>query len=266
MKRTLSKLLLGAALFLTSCSKSSDSNPEEPSTNQPTVLLTRITNVTPNNRDNGKVEAEFTYTGKQLTRASLYKQAGTSNFEESHLFNYNAQGQLTGATINSGQYGYRKSEVTYNGNNMGTISFTRYDNTVRGHTLTYQNGKLALWRMDVGFGIQVSCEYTYDNNGHNTKRIDTEQSTPARAYTYNYATFDSQGNLPSTLPNWIYFKAYGVGGLGDVIGINNPLTGTEDGSNSTYSYTYNSSGYPTKVTTTVGTRQTVYAYEYTEVK
>ncbi|MDT3403735.1 hypothetical protein [Mucilaginibacter terrae] len=263
----MNKIILCAitiATLLTSCSKSNGTVTEEPNKVEPTVLLTKITNATPG-ADNGKIIAEFTYNGKQLIKAALNKKSD-GTFEESHIFNYSSTGQLTGTTISSGQYGYRKADVTYSGTNISTIKFTRYDNTVRGHTLTYQNNRLATWRMDMGFGIQVGLEYTYDANGHNTKRVETEYSSPAKSYTFNYNTFDSKNNLPSALPYWIYFRTYQVSGIGEVIGSNNPLTGNEDGPAGNYIYTYNSNGYPSKVTTIVGTREEAYTYEYVEVK
>lgn len=260
------KIILSAitvALMTTSCSKSGGSGTEEPTPATPIVLLTKITNATPGT-DNGKVVAEFIYNGKQLIRANLDKQAN-GTFAEAHTFNYNAQGQPTGTTITSGQYGYRKADIVYNGSTIGTITFTRYDNTVRGHTLTYQNNRLATWRMDVGFGIQIGLDYTYDANGHNSKRVETEYYTPAKTYTFNYNTFDNKSNLASALPYWIYFRTYQVSGIGDVLGTNNPLTGNEDGSNANYIYTYNSNGYPSKITSIVGTKEQSYTYEYTLV-
>ncbi|UEG52595.1 hypothetical protein LLH06_16695 [Mucilaginibacter daejeonensis] len=256
----LTTLLLSAALLATSCSKSGDSNTDKPSSTQPTVLLTKITNVTPG-VDNGKVIAEFLYNGKQLIKANLDKQAN-GTFAEAHTFNYNSQSQLTGTTISSGQYGYRKADVTYNGSNIATVAFTRYDNTVRGNTLTYQNGRLATWRMDTGFSPQIGIEYTYDANGHNSKRVETEYYTTPRTYAFNYNSFDNKSNLASSLPYWIYFRTYQVSGIGDVLGTNNPLTGNEDGFTANFIYTYNSDGYPSKVTSIVGTREHSYTYEY----
>ena len=257
-------LLLSAALLATSCSKGGDSGTEEPTPVTPTVLLTKITNVTPG-VDNGKVVAEFLYNGKQLVKANLDRQAN-GTFAEAHTFSYNAQGLTTGATISSGQYGFKRSDVTYNGNNLASVSFTRYDNTVESSTFTYESNRVALWKLTYNSAATVDIAYSYDGNGHNTRRVEKENlSGNIKTYTYTNNTFDTKSNLSSSLPLWAYFRAYMISGVTDALGTNNPLTGNEDGPNSNYIYTYDSNGYPTKVTSIIGTKESSFAYEYTTV-
>ncbi|MBS7565774.1 hypothetical protein KHS38_15300 [Mucilaginibacter sp. Bleaf8] len=263
MKQTLSMLLL-AAMLATSCSKNNNET-EEPAKQEPTVLLTKVTNLTPGDPDNGKVLASFTYNGKQLTKAVINHYSITPDVE-TDVFNYNPSGQLTGTSIThtrADSYNYVNSAIIYNGGDIAKITFYKSGNAVASdNTLTYQDGRLVMWYNP----NEVEITYNYDSNGNNTKQVTKEYNsgkTTGSVYTANYLTFDNKTNLTKALPYWIYFRT----GLQEdflsyLPGANNVLTGNDDGTSVTYKYEYNSNGYPSKITTATGT----YAYEYIEVK
>jgi hypothetical protein len=262
MKQTLFMLLL-AAMLATSCSKNNGST-KEPTKQEPTVLLTKVTNLTPGDPDNGKALATFTYSGKRLTKAVINHYSITPDIE-TDVFNYNGNGQLTGTTIThtlANTYNYLSSAVTYNGSDPAKITFYKTNNVVASeNTLTYQSGKLTKWYNP----NEVEVAYTYDGNGHNTKQVATEYSggqPNGYVYPVSYLTFDNKSNLTQALPYWVYFRT-GIQEeyLGYMPGTNNALTVNDDGTNLTYSYEYNSNGYPSKIT--IGNN--TYAYEYAQV-
>jgi hypothetical protein len=262
MKHSLSLMLL-VALLATSCSKSGSNTPDEPTKLEPTVLITKVTNLT-QGQDYGKTIAEFTYNGKQLTKALFYNYSIPTIIETDN-FNYNAQGQLTGANIiySNGNPNVTAT-VTYNGTYPSNVTFKR-DNVVIGdNTLTYQNGRLVRW-----FNPRdVDMVYTYDNAGHNIKQVANEYingSANGKVYTYNYLTFDNKHNLTDALPIWVFFRVgSGEESLSYIPGLNNAVTGNEIGINTTYGYEYNSAGYVTKMSYSSGRKQS-YGYEYITV-
>ncbi|WP_158827669.1 hypothetical protein [Mucilaginibacter lacusdianchii] len=264
-------LALSVTTLFASCSKSSN----EPETTQPTLLLKRITETTDGTP---VVNIELTYNGKQLTKASYEKNANGS-FAIEHNFTYNSYGQLTGMNVTSTipQPTYKKADITYNGNDLAQVSFTRYDNTLTKVSYTYNNGKLATEKME-NTGSTINSQYTYDASGHNTKQTYSSISGGQTLNgTYEFSTFDDKKSLISALPSWIYFKAYSydMQGLGDAFGTNNALTGKLTATGGTYptnetytySYTYNSYGYPATMTRkdNTGSIQS-FSYDYIEVK
>lgn len=267
MKQTLSILLL-AALLTTSCSKSS-SPTEDPKPEEPTVLLSKVINNTTGDTDFGKPIIEFTYNGKQLTKATIYNYSITPDVE-TNIFVYDGNGKLTGTTIShtmSNTYDFAKSTITLNGTNVGNIKFYKTGNAVAAeHTLTYSNGNLTKWFNP----NEVEISYQYDANGNNTKQDATEYSN-GNATNYKYTitnkSFDDKKNLTKALPYWIYFRAYLQDhGLSYTPGTHNPVSVDDDGTENVYSYTYNSYGYPATMTVSGGNRTESYTYEYTEEK
>jgi hypothetical protein len=263
MKHSLSLLLL-AALLATSCSKSG-SNPEEPTKQEPTILLTKVTNQTQGTQDYGKTIAEFTYNGKQLTKALFYNYSIPTIIETDN-FNYNSQGQLTGANITySNGNPTVTATVTYNGSYASNVTFKRNNTAFAENSLTYQNGKLVRW-----FNPRdVDMIYTYDNVGHNIKQVANEYvngTANGKAYTYEYLSFDDKHNLTDALPNWVFFRVgNGEEGLGYILGANNPVNITELGAAKTFTYEYNSADYPTKISKS-GNSPKAYSYEYITVQ
>jgi YD repeat-containing protein len=254
-------LLTGA--ILTSCSKKSDTTITKPT--EPTVLLTKVINNTIGDANIGKSIAEFTYSGKQLTKAVLYHYPDV----ETNLFSYDNNGHLTGSTIThtvTNTYDYVSSTVSYSGDNISEIKFYQAGNILDADVkLTYQDGKLTNWFNS----NEVSLTYAYDSNGHNTKQTAVEyQSGKPDGYQYvtTNTSFDDKSNISNALPNWVYFRAYTEDqSLGYTPGINNPVSSSDDGTAFTYSYQYNGDGYPSAISWTDSYPQS-YQYEYTKVQ
>lgn len=258
MKQTL-PLLLAVAVFITSCSKSSNPKPSS----KPSVLLTKIIDNTAGDPYLGQTLAEFTYNGKQLSKAIIYHYSITPDVE-TDLFNYDSQGHLTGTAIShtlSNSYNVISSTVTYSGSNISEIKFYRTGNVLdRDVTITYQNGNITNWLNT----DEVSDTYTYDSNGHNTKEVAAEYQSgqpDGGLYTTTNAGFDTKSNLTQTQPLWIYFRVYQEDQMfGFAPGSNNPTT-VNNGADVTYGYQYNSYGYPSTVTWSGQS----YQYEYIQV-
>jgi len=251
--------LLISATLITACSKSSSNNPKPSS---PTVLLTKVIDNTTGDPNIGQPLYEFTYSGKQLTKAVIYHYAGAD--VETDLFSYDSNGHLTGSIIShteSNTYDEVKSVVTYNGDNIGEVKFYTANNVLdQDITVTYNNGKLSSWYNP----NEVKLTYTYDGNGNNTQNVATEYQDgkpDGEVYTVNNNTFDTKSNLAASLPLWIYFRVYTEDDcLSYTPGAHNPLTSDA----SPYSYQYNSNGYPSAISLQ-GASAESYNYEYTTV-
>jgi hypothetical protein len=261
MKQTLPMLLL-AATFITSCSKSNNTKPA-PTPTGPTALLTKIINNTAGDPYLGQTLAEFTYNGKQLSKAVIYHYSITPDVE-TDLFNYDSQGHLTSTAIShtlSNSYNDVSSTVTYSGNNISEIKFYKAGSVLdQDITITYQNGNVTNWLNT----NEVSDTYTYDSNGHNTKEVAVEYMNGQPDGNQNVTTnsaFDAKSNLTGALPLWIYFRVYQEDQMyGFAPGTNNPTT-VNDGADVTYGYQYNSYGYPS----TISWSGQSYQYQYTQV-
>lgn len=263
-------LLLAAALF-TSCKKSSNT-PTTPKL--PTVLLTKIIDNTPSDFYNGKSLAEFTYNGKQLSKAVIYGYGGfTSGFSpydiETDLFNYDSQGHLTGTTIShslTNTYNEISSTVTYTGGNISEIKFYTTGNVLdKDILISYQNGNLSSWFNN----NEVNLTYTYNSSTNNTNQLAVEYQSgqpDGNQYPTTNTTFDSKSNLSQALPFWIYFRVY----LEDqsftfTPGLNNPLNSNDNGTAFSYNYQYNSNGYPSTISFQDNNPLVSYNYQYTQV-
>jgi len=272
MKRSI--LLAFAALSLFSCSKSDNGSTPEPEASKSTILLTRVIETT---GGSPSVRMEYTYNGKQMTRAGYGKLAnGTYGYW--YDFAYNTQGQLTGMTAFSNTITptTKKADVTWTNGELTKIIFTKFDNTTRENTFTYASGRLTTDRAVFSASSIIDNKYTYDASGRNTK-IEFKETTNAGSGIYEFTAFDDKKSIVSSLPNWTFFLAYSydLEVFSDSYGANNPLsekyttTGYTYPSNETYtySYTYNGYGYPATMTKKDGSGYTTsYAYEYTEVK
>jgi YD repeat-containing protein len=261
MKQTLSVLLL-AATIISSCSKSSVNKPTTP-----TTLLTQVTDNIPGDPYIGKPLYQFTYNGKQLTQAVINHYSITPDVE-TDLFNYNSSGQLTGTTIShtlANSYNDVSSTVTYSGTNISEIKFYLAGNVLdRDIKLTYTNGKLTNWFN----GNEVSDTYTYDSNGNNTKEVAAEYQNgqaDGSVSTTTSSSFDGKSNLTQALPLWVYFRVYTEDqSLFYTLGANNPVASNDNGTDFTYTYQYNSYGYPSIITWTDAYPQS-YTYQYIQV-
>jgi hypothetical protein len=260
MKKLLFVALIVGSM-LTSCSKKS-SDTTKPST--PTVLLTKIINNTTGDPYFGKTLAEFTYNGKQLSKAVLYNYPDV----ETDLFSYDSSGHLTGSTIShtlSNTYDNVSSTVTYSGDNISEIKFYKAGNVLdKDIKLAYQNGKLMNWFNS----NEVSLTYEYDSNGNNTKQTAVEYANgepDGYQYVTSNGSFDTKSNMSATLPIWIYFRVYHEEqSFSYAPGTNNPVSSNDDGNSFTYNYQYNSDGYPTTISWNDAYLQS-YQYEYVTV-
>jgi YD repeat-containing protein len=259
MKQTLSVLLL-AATIISSCSKSSV-NKSKPST--PSVLLTEVVDNTTGDANIGKPLYQFTYNGKLLAQAVINHYPDV----ETDLFNYNSSGQLTGTTISHtvvNSYNDVSSTVTYSGSNIGEIKFYLAGNVLdRDITLTYTNGKLTNWFNS----NEVSDTYSFDSSGNNTKEVATEYENgqaDGSVGTVTTSSFDTKSNLTTALPLWSYFRIYTEDQcLAYTLGTNNPVASNDNGTDFTYTYQYNSNGFPSAITWTDNYPQS-YTYQYTQ--
>lgn len=272
MKRSI--LLAFAALTLFSCSKSNNGSTPEPETTQPTYLLKRVTETS---GGTSTVNVEFTYNGKQVTKAGYFKKANGS-FEYEHAFNYDAQGKLINVTENRAQSKptYTKADVNYFSNAISSIVLSYSAGVTQTRTLTFGNDRLvASFITNSNQNSTSDLKYTYNGAGNITKIENTGTSSFGQSkITDEFSSFDDKKNVLSALPVAIFYQAVeSVSGLEFFYGNNNPTTHKNTYTagqvfNYTFSYTYNSGGYPTSMTVKqVGTSdQTVYTYEYVEVK
>jgi len=272
MKRLL--LLAFAALTLFSCSKSGGDSTPEPEATKPTLLLKRVTETS---GGTSTVNVEFTYSGKQVTKASYFKKAN-GTFEYEHAFTYDAQGKLLNAIENRAQSKptYSRADVNYFSNTISNIVLTYSGGVTQKRTLTFGNDLLAASFITSSNQNSTSdIRYTYNSAGNIIKIENTANgSFGTSKITDEFTSFDDKKNVLLALPVAIYYQTVEtVGGLEYFIGNNNPLTHKNTYTqgqvfNYTFSYTYNSSGYPTTMTLKqVGTSdQTVYSYEYIEAK
>jgi len=262
MKKT-STLLLLAATLITACKKDNSSAPT-PTTNA-TVLLTKITNNINGDPGFGKSFIEFSYNGKQLTKAVLYeyKQDGSVNNTETTTFNYDSKANLRGTTItesNPFRYvSYVSTTMTATGNNVGELKIYGTNNTLYDDiTFNYQNGRLSS-STSTSNGVNT---YTYNSDGNNTQRV-TDHALLNKS-------FDTKSNLLGALPYWVYFTNIqftddDYQGVPLHPGKNNVVSFDDGmGNAGTYTYQYNDLGYPSVSTSTLkDSKGNILSYKYT---
>jgi YD repeat-containing protein len=215
----------------------------------------------------GKPLYQFTYSGKQLTQAVINHYSITPDVE-TDLFNYDSNGHLTGTTISHTQansYNDVSSTVTYNGSNISEIKFYLAANVLdRDIKLTYTNGRLTNWINS----NEVSDTYSYDGSGNNTQEVAAEYQNgqaDGSVNTTTSTTFDSKSNLTLAVPLWVYFRVYTEDQcLFYTPGTNNPVLSANNGTSFTYTYQYNSYGYPSAISWTDSYPQS-YTYQYIQV-
>lgn len=220
-------------------------------TTTPTTLLTKIINNTTGDAGFGKSHLEFTYNGKQLTKAVryTYQSDGSVSNAETTTFNYNSSGNLTGTVIsnsnNAAYVGYVKTDITASGNGVSALKIYFANNVLSDDiTFAYQNARVNSFTSTVN-GLYT---YSYNSSGNNT------QFFTDHAITNN--TFDTHKNLSSAIPYWVYFSFimfsdYHIQGVPLNPGTNNVLSLSENGYNYSYTYQYNSYDYPSVSTSTV---------------
>ncbi|MFD0751273.1 hypothetical protein ACFQZS_14075 [Mucilaginibacter calamicampi] len=224
--------------------------------------MSKIIDNTPGSADYGKPIIEFTYNGKQLTKAV--------RGSVTHLFLYDGNGKLTGTSItqtSQNNNGVIKSVITTSGSDITNIKLLKAGDVLSAeHQITYQNGNVTKWFNP----NSVEILYQYDGNGNNTT-LNIAEYSGGKPNGFTYLTtnksFDDKNNFTKAMPYWIYFRTYHQNEfIGFVPGNHNPVTFNEGGSDKVYNYTYNSNGYPVS-RTYIGSRTTEsYFYEYIEVK
>ncbi|WP_295772380.1 hypothetical protein [uncultured Mucilaginibacter sp.] len=272
MKRFI--LLAFAALTLFSCSKSGNGTTPEPEPTKPSLLLKSVTETT---SGTPSVQVEFTYNGKQVTKASYLKKSNGA-FEYEHAFTYDAQGKLLSVTENRPQPAptYSKADVNYFSDIISNIVLNYSGGVTQTRRLTFSNNRLVEnFVTNSNQNSTSTLAYTYNASGNITKIENTVVNIFGQSKTSDeFSTFDDKKNVLSALPIAIFYQTVEqVDGLEFCFGANNPLTHKNTYTqgqvfNYTISYTYNSSGYPTSLTVKqVGTsKQETYTYEYIEVK
>lgn len=223
------KLLTIAAFALftmTSCSGDDDSN----NSNSNAVLVTKTvetdafgddyvsdyfyegTKVTKITHNDGSKQV-FTYDGDKLTAIKHYVDA---DLEQEDKFTYNNAGQL--ATFVSLDYDFEDAEkAVFTYNTDGTVSVSAFSGNLTSQTdleytgtMTIQNGNITSLSSE-----GLTATYTYDNKKNPFVNV-TSYSTLIYAY----------------------FEG----------GVNNILSSTFFGETTTYTYQYNSAGYPVTAT------------------
>jgi hypothetical protein len=282
-------LLLFVVILITSCKKESNNNLAQtntvktdtakkdttkvipPPVTTPIVLLSAIIDNITGDPGFGKPVAQFTYNGKQLSKALIYYYAPTSSVLEID-FNYDSNGFLTNTTTLSGGSS-DITDFTYSGVDLSGFSSVASPGELGGfnYTITYQGGRLTgVQYSDVGRAglFQSQDTYVYDSNGNNTKEtsigtVDNNPNPdPGVNYIYTNLNFDDKHNLSQTLPFWIYFRTdLKNPAFTFAPGVNNPVNANDSGTNFTYAYEYNSDGYPTKISWTDPTPVS-YVYQY----
>jgi hypothetical protein len=231
-------LCLMPLLFIIGCKKD-NSKTAAPTT---TVLLSNIT---------AKYSAgvNFSYSGKQLTQFVIEYSGAIS--PETHAFNYNSQGQLTGTTITNSYYKYTNSVITFTtGGRISAIKFYLKGNVLDGEALfTYQNGDLVeivngYELSTTGPGDTSSINFTYDSNHHRLSEIINGSVTNSKTY----SNFDNKSNYLQAIPYPEYFTAVYSGGFDMYTdypyAANNASSAAISPGSINYSYQYNSYGYP----------------------
>ena len=239
--------------------------------------------------DRGKSVYEYD-SQNRIAKCIIYRLASNDvlYFDSEHIFEYNADGDLVTYNV-YGYYGAPHTTFTTNGNKI-----TFY----RSHKITQQvgiteNGELEL--NDQGFPVRListsetdhssygtsTTFYTYSitwQNGNLTKtdweltRTGYEgeyigSSNGTKTYTHDdKKTLFYHCNTPKWFLWWLdYYDKYDYGAYNENYGYNenNIKTETkEDGSTTTYEYTYNDDGFPVLRTWNNGTTTLTETYTY----
>lgn len=218
------------ALTLTSCSSSDDSSPD------PTNMLVKkftsndedgvlTTNITYNGNkivkmvDSDGYRAQFTYTGNLITKVDSYVD---DSLEQSDIYTYDSSGRVLSYKMLD--FGSETGDLTtFNYNANGTISTELFVGDLDDQSMLNETGMI------------------YFTNGEVSKIEKYFDGTLASTSLY---TYDTKNN---PFKNITGFSAISFTD-GDASGIlHNVLTNVYEGSSSTFSMTYNSSDYPTKI-------------------
>ena len=257
-KRIIS-VVLGLSV-LVSCTKKSNVQPTPKKT---VTLVSQIIQNQSGAPGYGQPFANFTYNGTQLTKSTI--NGTVTNFM------YDSQGQLTGTTIAPGSeekyitQSEVSSKVTYSGNAISTITFYQAGNVAhRTVGITYADELVKQISDPNGYGI---TNYTYNSAGNLTQLYFIEYNVGlADGYTNtrNTTSFDTHNNVTGALPMWLYFTCYNLFDPAITVtpGKNNPIASSTAGDAFTYSYSYNSYGYPSAIN---GYSGDSYKYNYMQV-
>jgi YD repeat-containing protein len=239
--------------------------------------------------DSYNYETNFTYTGRQLTKAESKMRPRefdvavgvTTNFY------YDTNGQLTNTSI---QLSYPQghpaapsdiasAKITNAGGHIASIEFFRQDGlSDRKFLIAYSNDKL----VQIFDPNYQKTTYEYDEKGNNIKQIVegyvNGAPTGAVATVVN-SSFDSHFNFQKSMPLWVYFRCFHIcmskqgailnfsvlqGSFTNTPGVNNPLSiSTYDADPILNYYEYNASDYPTVI---CDRKQYLWLYSYITVE
>lgn len=207
------------------------------------------------------IEHEYDSQGYITRQVETYIKNGSSRVREITSFEYNASKQLIKKTTAIG------SEIqhyfVYEYNDSGTVSkitmFDRHGGVNYANTYTYDANKRLIGMHVVGYLREEDHRYEYDSNGNITKDVMYvfgNMFSPSRVATYE--NYDDKFN-----------PVYAIKGLVlTTEGKHNPgkitvMYGSNMGSVSTFTYSYNASGYATEIQETYNGNQLnkdVYTY------
>jgi YD repeat-containing protein len=260
-KNVFSKSLLSAVLtasILVGCNKDDD-----PKTKQ--CLLTSFVNTF----DDGSFTRDLTYDGQKVTKITeTYTEPGSDPEIETSTFTYDSKGNVTESTSENSRtvYTYTNDQITKVENFYRTILSDRTDYEYSNNQLT----KVQYYHMSSGTPVKDSYEiFEYSSTSSaNPIRVKSFNSSSTTASITAEYTYDDKKKALAALPA-AFLKLIILDGQGTANNVTK-LTGTEGTTVTTvtYTYEYNTEGYPTKSTgveTSTGqtkpeTSATVYTY------
>ncbi|GAA4101777.1 hypothetical protein [Mucilaginibacter panaciglaebae] len=202
---------------------------------------------------NGVTITTTTYTYDDKKRLSTEKSTGGN-----YTFVYNDYGELFSITNNlNSQFSIYSQEFRYNGGKITTAvrhSYTHVPQLVDNYAYVYTGNNVTELHINGDSGYKVTV-YTFDANNN---LIKSDYNLEDQV---NFYTFDDK---KSPYTAWSLAIKSAMAGSADVCSTNNILTQKAMYSNAviTYTYTYNSDGYPLTRRTSNGivTRTVKYVY------
>ncbi|SCY83640.1 hypothetical protein [Flavobacterium caeni] len=185
------KLLFLLAVVAVSCDSGADLTPYDPNATLTTTLLSKIIETD----DSGnEVTTEFNYEGYKIVNfvssdggSAVFIYSGNiisqikyfqgTTLEQTDLFNYNAQGQITSHTmqIHESDYATREDYVHHLD---GSISYTVWFGTIDSQPdsdlsgkLFFENGEVVKQETYLNGSLSMSETYTYDANNNPLRNV-----------------------------------------------------------------------------------------------
>ncbi|SEF96060.1 hypothetical protein SAMN05421847_1138 [Halpernia humi] len=268
MKKLISFFTLFAVLFVyNSCSPNADRDgdllfgvqtPVDSGTTNPSGTI--IKKVTTKDQNGVPSIISYTYTSNQLTSVSF---GGIQNFDLTYT-----NGKITkiASTTNIGSItSVTNYKLNYTGNQLTSVDESQDIGTgvTQNSTsvISYINGKVSKIRRG-NFDFQTPPQeqsyssYDFTWNGNNLSTVTNTSAivavpVPPTSQTFTYSSYDSKKNPFNTLP--IEFNIATIFSFNASLALqgfsaNNPTKITSGTDSGTFTYTYNSDGFPTSVT------------------